>query len=1160
MPITSLLSKVKTCDIELAELDNEDISIQDNVESQNATSCKRDCVPEATKDFLNTIPEEDRGIVKETLSVFLERIKSFKPITHEEISTIKELFSKTRYFRVADEEVHGNRYILKVGIITCETSKVLFNLVCYYKEYIFFQYVWNNVKYSQYVCNILGDIYSKLDFDVPEATHQIDSEKVSITKLGNDVEIKGKLFALTTLIKFESLTGQVQNGKVKIKKTLQSTKISYVDMSVESPYTKESLKDTIKNGIIRLFDVCKNDLYSYKYLYDGEGLTLTEAFDDAGITHPICIDVPQVTHPLCIDHVRCKKISSLSTSRVKVKIIKLSLVYKYTHVSLSIHFLEGRCLYSFTSSDLDIEIVTVEPMNKVISNTLGAFDLLIAYKFQSPCTLQAILSLNTSFISISFLNIIRKQVYYKGELVLDTLCKTKECDKLTKDSCGNSSTLLSLIHSCYYKSEICCKKESNQKCGRNETDSRGKAAISSKETEQGIIINKLTSNIIEELRLPLFEEEAFSRYITSKKYSGQTYIYAKNKGEKCVTFDMENRVTNISVVKVLTDSLYISLKTFVTHSNEEKLLNSEDIVSVERFSDKYIIKQNYTFNRDTTREVFDSAVEFDVKLQKQTSLKFTRTIEKEECITYYVKVVNDKVVSSFGIEDSNNEFIQKITANMMHLIERMQCSCICPDLNQYIMLTFKKDNVSINFPFIYTLGNLGSNISVVVEAVKGEKKDTVDRFSIEKQGHLSTIKSIDQRNMAIMISLEDNFTVGSRLGYKIAKITDNEFCLVTLLMPSDAKIVFDTQGDKYRTDRALVLDINKIRVKNGQYFVKEDINSSLCKICMKEKVTHSATPCNHTACIECWMEKNKKNNLRCHICDTVMTGIKEIVVEESNKENPVKMKEYSKIKKAFSCVYACDFTYILGSYVNIHDFDLNQNASCAPGIHYQTTVQDAMKWLNRLSIQGSSKVNVCNYKVTTDFGKHVDPLHSGEEVEDNAESPQKKVNASSSMKNDDIELPNDLDFSNHTAPLPTSTFEGKGKDEIKPLIHIPEFSQQVVEGGKTSSNIPNKVPKFKKLHVSKIPSVKPYKLEDIVFPEVPILLINDTGEEHSENDGLFDTLGDIQMNMFPTVPTQRLFQAKQSTILLDPIHRKNDGELSDDDYVIPGSKISKTAI
>jgi len=235
-------------------------------------------------------------------------------------------------------------------------------------------------------------------------------------------------------------------------------------------------------------------------------------------------------------------------------------------------------------------------------------------------------------------------------------------------------------------------------------------------------------------------------------------------------------------------------------------------------------------------------------------------------------------------------------------------------------------------------------------SLDGNNNDVINMTKIKyENGHEISNINIDENNkLDVKLSIDHNDIINGKFGYKAAKTIDNDLCLVTLLIPKEAKNAFDPKDDKYRTNMAQVINIKPINyVKNKINPVKE--NLSECKICYDNNDCYMAIPCKHRFCLTCWKKLiSIQHNVTCPYCTQ---DIEQIAIIDKIPEYLINEENFTSLTEAYSCVYTDDFKYKLGEMITVDNFDSNLSKVCAPGIHYYLEIDKVFKWFEYLETE-----------------------------------------------------------------------------------------------------------------------------------------------------------------------------------------------------------------
>jgi len=1007
------------------------LNLSDEIHINHATKTEDDDIS-----FLDAIPYYDRNIVKNTLTSFSKMLckHDAKPFVTQtcnpfvlgaqtykiNIDNIINTFSVSPYFRInVDKNDEETRIVLSIQVITCYGYRPIINFICYDMKHVFFQYVWEDTKYSQYLRKgRIVQIY--------------ESNLIKWHTVGDNYHnISGKVSDLAHVYGFED--SLMNSEDLYVKMTFHDKHCAEINYSGSTRFTAmindfEQLdgidciiKTIIRHSNIRNVDGCE--------LLFKEPKRMKEVLP--------FINIKSVIDP---------NITVKSVSNIKDKItIQINFPFQ---CMVSIRNLEAHKLYNFAINGREyIEIVSNDDTEKIIYNVVRAINLIKMFPTDSPCTLRDILKLDLQYISTALgytrhSLIIRKQIYYNGRLVLDIISDPiYNYDSKTYDICefvGMKDKYCTDFISKYYADFNNIREldgepirdielddisddddidfnhdeeyplsnvnppptgmryrdpatgetiygprnpdrwiRGNGRLGpvgprgiRGCTDSvdRWHLENTSETTKECIIINELTDEHLEELNLPnLLDNTILSNYskcgysnnIFTIKYDEQSVI-----NHLC---DSNNRViaTRLLSIEKNEESLYLKCKLNIF--NVGKLTNE---INMCIDFNKYSICANMAANSNNTNvgykydnteylneyvittcgngvcESFASFKFFSITkiISRSDEIIFNATLEDDSLNILINNLTpldkfqlnwNDDV--KLFIDDHNpNRFMQApdiLNSQPMKVPNRQKI----PELENEDIINVSPNTVEIIDGYINKYGNEVSQSTTVIAKSSEGKTSSIDQHIIGNDNHLTAIKAVNDKNLFTTMSLSEDMIRTSRLGYKIAKSESGDMCLITLMIPTDAKVVHDVKYEKYRTDRALVLSIQRVYYKGNKYSIENiSVGSSdkLCPICKIEDVTHIGTPCRHSACEDCWVKLAKSGGMVCHLCRAEVTGIEKISEAPKNE-----------LTEAYSCIYSSNFVYKLGSYVNIHNFDTDQSKSCGAGLHYQTSIDDALKWI-----------------------------------------------------------------------------------------------------------------------------------------------------------------------------------------------------------------------
>jgi len=492
--------------------------------------------------------------------------------------------------------------------------------------------------------------------------------------------------------------------------------------------------------------------------------------------------------------------------------------------------------------------------------------------------------------------------------------------------------------------------------------------------------------------------------LSSHKNSSQLLISRNFKGLYVNEFK-QNETPNIS--KILINQLQINQNiNFKARQNLKIGCDVPDFLSNDNFLTKQYIGKEY--NKFSVGKIIDGNkyIVYNYKKNKIISkiinqpTKMKQIVYKNgQKISVYTKMVFDKIIKSeiyllegqykieYQKEESNNDILfchKKISKSgkiifdgtsengQSRMVDNMdnedKIILRCPGIISENFIhtfgfNFKKNNekkisyekiVSENrkyyFEFSYqctiNYGNIIGHIKNIVVTKKSENNslEGIDQYSYDKN-HQKISKFIDHSNRLSIKSLSTTELKNGRIGYKAGRTKDYKMCIIKLFIPNDSKVCWDMHKDKYRTDRAIVLNIIPIYYSKNKYYHQRDFVEDECPICLDAKVTHLSYPCRHKLCGDCWDIMFKiGSNKNCPYCKS---NIEKVEILPNNR--PI-IEEDEEITEAYSCVYTTNFVYRKNEQVTINNFDTDLGKVCAPGIHYETEEKDVFKWFEYLDI------------------------------------------------------------------------------------------------------------------------------------------------------------------------------------------------------------------
>jgi hypothetical protein len=305
--------------------------------------------------------------------------------------------------------------------------------------------------------------------------------------------------------------------------------------------------------------------------------------------------------------------------------------------------------------------------------------------------------------------------------------------------------------------------------------------------------------------------------------------------------------------------------------------------------------------------------------------------------TVFINLLSNDDSTKLGITDDHYENIKTLG---VRLIPKKRIVVDKPNTKEIIHTA----DPNFKYEFIYSCGIGFSSQKTVVLGHSSDEIKNVAKYEYDKDGNELSSKNIDSNNMLNIKHVNDGLIQKkyNRLGYKAARTPDGMMVIVTLMIPNTAKVAWDYNKDKYRTDRAVVLSIKPVVYgKQNHYYVK-DFQLEECPICFDEVGTHMALPCRHKLCGDCWVAVITTSNDRCPYCKTSINRI--INLKQVEDDN------YLSLPEALSAIHTSDFVYRAGEEVQVLNFDGDLKKVCAPGVHYHETESDVFQWFEYMNI------------------------------------------------------------------------------------------------------------------------------------------------------------------------------------------------------------------
>lgn len=447
-----------------------------------------------------------------------------------------------------------------------------------------------------------------------------------------------------------------------------------------------------------------------------------------------------------------------------------------------------------------------------------------------------------------------------------------------------------------------------------------------------ILINQLSTNPKLNLQIPNFLLN--DEYLT-KQYIGKEY----NK---------------FSVGKIINGNKYI------VYSYKKNKIISKIINQLGKM--KQIVYKNNQKISVYTKIVIDQIIRSKIYLlYDQYKIEYQKEENKDKILFCYKKIVrSDRVIFDGVYENGQTRVFNSMDSED---IKTLKCPSIISDnfictfgfdFNQSkkkvecekIISTDCKWSFEFSYQYIINFGNIIDYIKSIFVTKKSEdgSLESIDQYAYD-QHHQKISKFIDHSNRLSVKSLSIKELKNGRMGYKAGVTKDHKMCIIKLFIPNDSKVCWDMHKDKYRTDKAIVLNIIPIYYSKNKYYYRRDLIEDECPICLDTQVTHISYPCRHKLCGDCWDILFKVGtNKDCPYCKST---IDKVEILPSNKP---KIEDDEEITEAYSCVYTTNFVYRKNEQVTINNFDPDLSKVCAPGIHYEAEEKDVFKWFEYLDI------------------------------------------------------------------------------------------------------------------------------------------------------------------------------------------------------------------
>lgn len=307
------------------------------------------------------------------------------------------------------------------------------------------------------------------------------------------------------------------------------------------------------------------------------------------------------------------------------------------------------------------------------------------------------------------------------------------------------------------------------------------------------------------------------------------------------------------------------------------------------------------------------------------------------------------------------------------------CKHRCPisiDIDEVCTETLLSPDGRSEYTFTYdvtTRGNINKPAKKItaVETSNGSIQ-SIDQHNYSEIGHSTNTRTIESDNKMTVKSIGSKDTAGGRIGYKAAKTHDNRMCIVKLMIPGSARVAWDKDKDKYRTDSAIVTSIKHVQFKKVdgkvKHYYDDDLEVRMCHICTVEPAEFMSHPCRHKACGNCWKVMIADYKDTCCFCRQIVSHVEKVsspplttisveMLDMVAPEVPMVFVDgissglpREDIREAFSSIYTDSFRYRVGELITIPDFDTDLSKPCAPGIHFHEKDTDIFQWFEYMDV------------------------------------------------------------------------------------------------------------------------------------------------------------------------------------------------------------------
>jgi rubrerythrin len=312
--------------------------------------------------------------------------------------------------------------------------------------------------------------------------------------------------------------------------------------------------------------------------------------------------------------------------------------------------------------------------------------------------------------------------------------------------------------------------------------------------------------------------------------------------------------------------------------------------------------------------------------------------------TVLVNMLTDEQLERISYDP--DEFITDIEIDVQHFGEEFNNdddNTINIPNNEIVVI----EGTDTEFEFTYdlpinTLGFFKWIKNIIIKRREKRALKAMAKRTYNHSGHEEVKKEIDENNkLTIKTNTEKTDKKQARWAWKAAVTQDGQQCIIKLVIPPEAKIVWSEGYDKYRVDQAIVYSIKPII--NGHYVT--DLNPHKCPVCLDDTVIANvmAHPCRHKLCGNCWNAIISKNgSAKCPYCKSSMNNFTVLKLTTDQKE--------LSIPEALSFVHTADFTYTVGNKITIQNFETDLSKACGTGIHCHFNEQDPLRWFEFLDI------------------------------------------------------------------------------------------------------------------------------------------------------------------------------------------------------------------